>query len=390
MRLNAKRTALTLVTAILPFCLALSAMALPAPDTTKAAAPAKPKPAATAGKSAGTKKSGTKSSAAKKSGVIVFPSDSLAAHPPGKIHTLDEIVEIIKNSNLYYSVETLVVVPHNAYMGDMTRPVLSADRHIVKVNHVPSLVKYKLSSMGIPLLGMASGAFGDKDYPAAVAGYKRLLVSDPSFDLAYSYLGESYLMQDSLDSARVYLDTAIARNYIDFSAHRLLSEVLWKSGDQEGGIKELTIAHVLNINDSTMRAQLEEWREKAGRGWGSQTFMPRYQAHRVADTVYVKATMDWIGYAMVKAVWQYEPGYAKKQLGYDPTGSVYIMMAEKEGIVGALSTNREAAFINPIVTQGYLEEFILYEIVGPRYPMNIVTLPKTVIERIAEYVNKFH
>jgi hypothetical protein len=186
------------------------------------------------------------------------------------------------------------------------------------------------------------------------------------------------------------LSKAIDRNYVDFASHRLLGEVYRKSGDTVRAIKELTLAHVLNINDQEIRGQLEEWRLLSNRQWNPTHVNPRFLIRKIGDTVYVRAPLDWIGYAQVKAVWKYEPGYARRQLGYDPAGSVFVMMEEKEAVVGAMTTNRDFGFINPVIEQGYLNEFILYELVGPRYPMNIVILPKDMIERIAEYVDKFH
>jgi hypothetical protein len=108
------------------------------------------------------------------------------------------------------------------------------------------------------------------------------------------------------------------------------------------------------------------------------------------DTVYVTADVDWIGYAMVKAVWKYEPKYAIKMLGFDPTGSTYVMQEEREGVIAALTTNKKLGFLSPVIDQGYLDDFIMYDIVAPRYPQEIAILSKEQILRLVGYVDKFH
>jgi hypothetical protein len=373
--------------------LALSSFAQSASDSTKAPAPAKPKAAAKA-KTGGTKSSGvTKGSSSlstfdKPSKKVTKPKGT-DAPPPGQIHTLDQIVEIIKNSKLFYSVESLAVITPGEHLGDTARPILNADQYMKMVDSQPTLSNFKLSSIGVPLFEMAAAAVKDSDYPTAILRYHQVLQSDPSFTPAMSHMGEIFLKMGALDSAAFYLTGAVLKNPVDYMSHKLLGEVYWNQEKRPEAIKEMTTAHVLNLNDKAIPGRLEEWRLLTGRLWNGRPLVPLYRIAKVADTVYVRAPIDWIGYAMVKAVWKYEPGYAEKMLGYDPKGSIYVMMQEKEALVGAMTTNKHLENIHAIVEQGYVDEFILYEVVGPQHPMNIAVLPKEEIDRLVEYVDKF-
>jgi tetratricopeptide (TPR) repeat protein len=242
--------------------------------------------------------------------------------------------------------------------------------------------------MAGPFLGFAGQAFDEQKYDEAIRWYRKVQMVDPRFQPVYSYLGEAYLTLDSLDSAKVNLGKALALNFVDFESHRLMAKTLWKLKDTAGALTEMSIAHVLNLNSLPIQGELEEMRLNSGRLFYGQRIEPLYGMVKRHDTVIVQSSESWIGYAMVKALWKYEPKYAKGMLGFDPKGSVYILLEEKEAIIGALSTNKNLAFLNPIIDKGFLDEFIMYDLIGPRYPREISFLSREGILRMAEYVDK--
>ncbi|MFZ1684159.1 MAG: tetratricopeptide repeat protein [Candidatus Zixiibacteriota bacterium] len=308
--------------------------------------------------------------------------------PTMSLHTFPQIVEIMKKSALNYKVDTIEGVRPNTFPRDTIRPVLPVGMYISYTDSIPYLLPYKVPSMAGPFLGFAGQAYEEKKYDEAISWYRKVQLVDPKFQPTYSYLGEAYLMLDSLDSAKVNLGKAIALNFVDFESHRLMGETLWKLKDTAGAIKEMTIAHVLNLNSLPIQGELEEMRLNSGRLFFGQRIEPMYGVVKRHDTVIVQSSLGWIGYAMVKALWKYEPKYAKGMLGFDPKGSLYILQEEREGIVASLSTNKSLAFLNPIIEKGFLDEFILYDIIGPRYPREISFMGREGILRMADYVDK--
>jgi tetratricopeptide (TPR) repeat protein len=308
--------------------------------------------------------------------------------PTMSLHTLPQIVELMKKSALNYRVDTIEGVRPNTFPRDTTRPVLPVGLYLDYVDSIPYLMPYKVPSMAGPFLGFAGQAFDEQKYDEAIRWYRKVQMVDPRFQPVYSYLGEAYLTLDSLDSAKVNLGKALALNFVDFESHRLMAKTLWKLKDTSGALTEMSIAHVLNLNSLPIQGELEEMRLNSGRLFYGQRIEPLYGMVKRHDTVIVQSSESWIGYAMVKALWKYEPKYAKGMLGFDPKGSVYILLEEKEAIIGALSTNKNLAFLNPIIDKGFLDEFIMYDLIGPRYPREISFLSREGILRMAEYVDK--
>jgi tetratricopeptide (TPR) repeat protein len=386
MHLMIKRSVLTIAVAALALSFAPQTFAQEKIDTTKilpgrpvgapAQADAKGKPAATKGQPAITQPKGFQ--------------PKVIGKPTMKLHTLPEIVEIIKASNLNYSVDTVKSAPQAIFPIDSIRPVLAGGQYIKYVDSVPQFAYYKQPQMAEAMMGFAGQAFDDKSYAEAIGWYRKVQMVDPKYQPIYSYLGEAYLVLDSLDSAKVNLGKSVMLNFADFMAHRLLAKTLWKQGNKEEAVKEMTTAHVLNINNQLIVSELMDMRLNSGRMWFGQRFEPQYRLVKGHDTVYVTADVDWIGYAMVKAVWKYEPKYAIKMLGFDPTGSTYVMQEEREGVIAALTTNKKLGFLSPVIDQGYLDDFIMYDIVAPRYPQEIAILSKEQILRLVGYVDKFH
>ena len=354
-------------------------------DSTKAA-PSEPDSTATAKKKEPAKPPASGKAATAKKRQQAPPPNST---PPGKLHTIEQIMEVIKKSELYYELDTVRMLTRDLLLSDTARPMVPENQHIKMVGGRPTLTRYKLSSMGSPLMGMADEAMQQRDYGTTLTRYRQIMGSDPNFDPIYMLLGDLYLAQDSLDSAKVNLQQAVNLNFIDFKAHQLLAETFWKMGKRDSAVAEMTIAHVLNINDPKIKGELENYRMSSGRYWNGRAINPQYRILKKGDTIKVMATQDWIGYATVKAVWRYEPGYARKMLGFDPAGNTFTMMEEKEALIGSMMANKDLGLINPAIEQGYFDEFVLYEIAGPRHPLNLIVLPKEVIMRVAQYVDKF-
>ncbi len=93
---------------------------------------------------------------------------------------------------------------------------------------------------------------------------------------------------------------------------------------------------------------------------------------------------------MVKALWQYESGYADSMLGTGHEQLAFNLQEEKEALLAYLAMHENAEPLNQIISDGFVTEFLLYELAGPKLPGVLLLLPRETFNRIVEYVEKYH
>jgi tetratricopeptide (TPR) repeat protein len=140
---------------------------------------------------------------------------------------------------------------------------------------------------------------------------------DTTYFFALTLIGDCFYNLGDYENAIFYFDKAMARNFIDYDAHWFKADALKNLGDMDGALREITIAHLLNVNHESLNMVLRRYREIIGRPWKEMNFEPWYELEISGDSVFVKADPGWLGYASVKALWKYEPGYAESMIGED-------------------------------------------------------------------------
>jgi len=105
-----------------------------------------------------------------------------------------------------------------------------------------------------------------------------------------------------------------------------------------------------------------------------------------------KSKKGWYGYAIAKAIWKYEPGYAQSQ-GENPDNLSFLQ--EKECIMNLIAgqDSIKARDVDPSISalvdsKDYklTDGFIYYEILLPSHPALVYQLPNNVIKSIRDYV----
>jgi len=305
-----------------------------------------------------------------------------------KIHTPPEIVKIIEDSKLCYeisdykdapaSVESPKILPPGLYLkpGD---------------NGSYSLEQFSMSDNAGKIFDQAETFFQNKDFNKAIELYNQVLTIQPDLYNVITMIGDTYYNMGQYENARTFLLQSIEKNFIDYQAHWFLSDTYRKLGDMESALKEITIAHLLNINHQGLQKGIRYYHANMQRPWKEWTFEPQYSLSKEGDKVTIKASGEWLGYALVKAVWTYEPGYIESMIG-EPRGTNIIVWPEEQEAVIALmaSDNNKVENLKEIFEKGYFTEFIIYEILGKKYPSGLVLMPREKFMRIVEYVNAFH
>ncbi|PWB74492.1 hypothetical protein C3F09_03940 [candidate division GN15 bacterium] len=309
--------------------------------------------------------------------------------PEPKLHTLTEILQIMEASPLLYDYGS---VPDSVAEKDDSsrRPVLRDKQYVKVVNGRPALVEYTITPEVQQQLDLLNESNQAKNYAMSLGFSRKMLELDSTFNYARTLIGDAFYLLEQYDSAIYWLRSSITHNYADYEAHWFLADALLASHDTTGAIRELTLAHVLNVNASLLEQSLTEYRKLKGRTFGEWEFRPHVKLEKKADTVFVRYDAKSEGYALVKAVWAYEPGYSEKMLGRKPDQVSFRMLEEREAVGCDRETdtalNRR---LERIERAGYFDEFLLYEIAARRYPEWIPTMPHELIRRIAEYVDKF-
>ncbi len=323
--------------------------------------------------------------------LFVFSCSTSRKHDPSdfgsEFHTSAKILKIMEDSKIIYTIDelkdTLIInedslqVLHNQYVrydaGDSIR-----------------LDVYQLGENEISLFKQAEAHFKNKEYDKALTLYKELYKIRPDYAYALTLIGDVFFNQGNLDSAEVYFLKAVKQNPVDYSAHWFLADTYWNKGFGNEAIEHITIAHVLNRNNLRLKNSLIYYRNQIGIPWKEWTFNPQYRLSANDGKVLIETKMDWLGYALAKALWKYEPGYAKSMVGSEPDEYVYNFKEEAEAVSMLITGDKKKKRLEKIVNDGAFQPFYYYEIVAFRYPLTLLLLPQTQFQKIVDYVARYH
>lgn len=305
------------------------------------------------------------------------------------LHTPAEIVELLETSSLVYEIGIL-----ETPLDQEDEPAVLAPHLYVKTTpNGVEIAHYVLSTAAEIALERGEDAFEEKKYAEALAQYRIVQQLEPEYASILTLIGDVLYVQQQYARAIAYFEQAIARNFIDYQAHWFLADAQWAQGARESALHHITIAHVLNINHPQIRQRLIAYREQAGTPWKSWQFSPQYTLKKEQEKVQIWSTEEWLGYALVKALWAYEPGYAKAMGEPDYEKQVVCMLAEKEALVSLLTQHdRTDSFrhIHPIIQDGFVHELIWYELIAPKVPDALLLLPNESFMRVIDYVERYH
>ncbi len=316
---------------------------------------------------------------------------ALARHkePKGnaELHTPDQVLKIMEKSSLAYEIG----VDNALRPPALEDPRVLSNRLFLRQDGENlDLVALSLSKEAGEILEAGEDAYNKKDYDLALERYDKVLEMEPGFVHALTLIGDVHYARGEYEQARDFFQKAIDRNFADYDAHWFLADTLWRLGDKGQAIEQITIAHLLNVNHETLRKALLQLRDQIGRPWRDWDYAPRFSLGRDGKKVKVTAHEDWLGYAIVKAVWAYEPGYAEGMAGPDYSKNVITMEEEKEALLAVLNTPKAPQQLARIVDDGFVNEFLYYEVLARRTPATIVLLPRELFMRLVQYVNTYH
>lgn len=240
---------------------------------------------------------------------------------------------------------------------------------------------------------IAEAPFQNKELTEARETYQKIYKIMPEYSKMTTYIGQTYEYQKKFDLAKSLYQKSIENNYIDYMAHWFLGRLLFKSGKIKEGIKELSIAHILNRNHKYIFAELKEALLYDGLLLEDWTFNPQIELEQVSEQkVIIKYQTQWLGYALVKACWAFEPDY-KKSMGVED--GIFSSLEEKEALaslyVGVAKDKKilkKPTFntLKNALENKSLDQYILYEVMFAQHPIIALQLPQKTLESISEYI----
>ena len=319
--------------------------------------------------------------------------DTMTVVIDGHLHSTREILKIMNNSNLVYE---LGILPEDTVLEEGEPFVITETYQREESEDKITLFTSTLSDSAATLMRAGEDAFTAKDYPKALSLYRQALEQDSTSANGWTFVGDAFYMMGQYDSAVVAFKKAIELNYIDYDAHWFLADAYWELGNEIQALEEMTIAHVLNRNHVDLKGSLAIRRQQVGQPWKEWEFKPEYVLSSDGHNVTVRFKSDWMGYAMARALWKYEPRYREKMTGREPgevmDSTTTSMLEERECLVPFLTIEDPFPELNKAVEAGYVDEFIWYEIWLKKYPVSLLMMPdiEEKVGRIVEYINKYH
>jgi tetratricopeptide (TPR) repeat protein len=308
-----------------------------------------------------------------------------------QIHSPAEIVKIMEDSKISYEMSTL---ENQIECKDFSEKFNYHDYYRVSTDS--GLYTYKISANehAKPLFEKAETFFSDNNLDSALLYYKLSLNADTTLYTVMTYIGQIYEAKGDYENANSWYIRAINKNYIDYMAHWFLADSYLSMNDLKKAVDEIVIAQILNRNNPRIKRSLVKIFEKAKRNTEDWCFNPQMELNKISDNkVSIAFTEKWIGYAIAKAVWTFEPGY-KESMGVSKGN--YSTLEDKECLISLLiglenakikiKQDSQLRTLKDAIDNKHLDSYILYEIVLPQTPFVAFQLPEQSIMEIKDYV----
>jgi len=319
-------------------------------------------------------------------GFILSGQGQTTAHKPA------DLLKVLKASKITYTVGGLstdipkgegstLVNPTNVYHED------SNGQFIAK--------KVKIAKGADSTWNEAERIFKeDSNYKEARKVYREVLDIDPDYYPAKIEIAKTFEIEQDYEKAEAQYKQAISKNYVDYRPHQLAAELYLKEKKYEEAVDEISMASVLNRNDTSVQADLVKIYAKTRMKYGDWSFTPQYKVEKGEKDaeINVRFKKGWYGYAIAKAIWRYEPEYAQAQ-GENP-GSLTLLQ-ERECIMNLIAgqDSIKERDVDPSITalmdaKDYklTDGFIYYEILLTSNPGLVYQLPNNVIKSVRDYV----
>lgn len=320
--------------------------------------------------------------------LICFSTNLLNAQD---LHTPKEIMDILEKSTLSYEINRLEEpIP----LKDQTYNLNTSDFYRVKEGNNLITKSVELTKEAAELKEKAEAAFRAKKYAEARSIYQKIQQLHPEYSKLTTYIGQTYFLEGDVKKAVRLYKEAIDQNPIDYIGHWFLARSYVYNKDFDKALDEYITAHILNRNHKMIINELQEVMDLFKKNYEKWTFNPQYKLTSTdSQNVKIFYDLDWMTYALTKAVWAYEPGY-RSSMGLGPEEE-FSVLEEKEALASFYILNMDNKKINKqaffkALDQAFknkqFDEFVLYEIFLVKVPFIAYQLPDEMLANLRNYI----
>ncbi|HAD82332.1 MAG: hypothetical protein A2509_09250 [Candidatus Edwardsbacteria bacterium RIFOXYD12_FULL_50_11] len=323
-------------------------------------------------------------------------------------HSFKEFYDIMENSKFTYTISEL----KETVQDTATPPLpISADTKAIEKKNGIEIVFYKRSSESKKLLEAVEANYKNKNNEKVRALCIEMLAIDSMDSKILTYLGETYQKENKYNEAIGWYNKALKANYNNWLTHMSLGKCYsdMANADNSYGkkcIEEYATAMLLNRSFKFLELNYQKICKKYNKEYNIWRFVPQCNIRKNKKTVYIETDETWLGYAVAKAVREYEPGYSTKNKADKKTVKIDTS-EEKEYLLNFITANAEidssdsqqryfkpkanvtdpaAITLIEAVNKGMLNEYIIYEMWLPKNPIIIYGLPRESLEGLVKYV----
>lgn len=323
-----------------------------------------------------------------------------------KYHTPAELFKIMEESKIAYGIQVTsassMAIEADNYHNNLAHPGLyeeeGSDGRIAIRSYMDIVPK---DTVVFPIFHKAEKYFASGKMEEARELYNEMLEYYPDNSQIMTYIGQTYQKERDRENARKWLEKAVKTNRLDYMAHWFLADLSMDEGNMDKAVRHIVIAHVLNRNNPRLQFSLERILKANGTPYDNWEFIPIYRLDTTERGTPLITIADehpeWMIYAMCKALWAFEPGYAQLMLGKhnDPPA----LIEEKEALIALAvkeirqTDNRSTNNIRQlaqIIKDGQLDAFALYEVVFRKFPNMAAQLPTKMFDIFQQYILTYH
>lgn len=306
-----------------------------------------------------------------------------------KLHDPSEILDILEKSKLNYEIHQL---EEKIPLKNHTFNLNSADFYRKIQTNSIATIKIELTKEAFNIKEEAETFFQQQKYTEARIAYEKVLALHPEYSKITTYIGQTYHFQGNEKKAIKHYKKAIDNNFIDYMAHWFLGKYYLNKNQLDKALDELIIAHILNRNHQLIINDLSLVLKKLGYNYPNWTFNPQIRlSTQDSQNIKIEYQKEWMGYALAKATWAFEPGYSQS-MGVKK-GEISIL-EEREALVGLLINVSDKKFsktpmfkaLKNALEQKQVDAFIFYEIFLVETPFIAYQIPDNLINEIKNYI----
>lgn len=255
------------------------------------------------------------------------------------------------------------------------------------------LTAYKIGEKGEKYLQDAEQLFKMNKVAEAREMYLKVLEEEPSFYKIMTYIGQTYDLEGNKSEAIDWYKKAIKNNDIDYMAYWFLADAYMSTGKKKKAVPMITKAMILNRNNPRIAKSFETIYKANKLKVPNWTFTPQMRIDSTSSKeVVIHFDEDWLGYALVKALWKYEPNYREskgvKEGELSTTEEIEALLGFSSVLGDKKKLKKQPAILAlaKAMDKDLVLAYIYYEIYLPQYPHLVYNLTPEFIGSIEEYV----